>query len=366
MPGSPPRRTKGKQMPRSSRASPQSSLRPPPQLSTSDVYELPSLHSSQSTLALNDYRREERAIRLALIFTTGEFAAAFGGLTSATITGITQNYHLSGWRWLLRMEGVLSMISAIVIKIVLPDYPEKNNFLDPAERELAVHRLFPFRSHRSSENFAWKDVRCVLNDWRLYIHYLLYFLKTIPLSGLFVAGPLLMHSMGYTSYHAQLMIIPPYVTALVVTVITAILCDRRECRGAVSGYLMIVGAVGFLFLGSLPVKNIAGRYIALMLAATGSFATFPILLAWLSMNMPSTPTLGFALGLNVAIGAPAQLLGAHIYSTSNFVSQQIWGHGINSLCLSVAAVLSVWLSWIYARRNRPTTLNPGLTNVWAC
>ncbi|PHH50776.1 putative transporter [Ceratocystis fimbriata CBS 114723] len=341
---------------------PSNALRHPP----GPIYELPTRNSSDTTLVSSPYTREERATRLALILATAEFAGTFSGLAASTIMELNPNHQLSGWRWLLRMEGSLSMVTAVIVKIVLPDYPQSTHFLDISEKELALWRLRLFASHGSSRNVLWKNIVHVLGDWRLYVHYLIYSLKTIPLTSISVASPLLMRSIGYNSYDSQVMTIPPYIIALIVTYVGAMFCDKKNCRGTVCAYLMLVGATGFLFLGSLPVNSVAGRYIALIMAVVGSFATFPILLAWLSSNLHSTSTQSFAVGLCITLSIPAKALAVCLYPVSDFMSQQTWGHGINSLCLSVAAVFAVWLSWVYSRRTQINCENPILKRLWAC
>lgn len=150
---------------------------------------------------------------------------------------------LVGWRWLFILEGISSCLLAVVVFFLLPDYPESAMWLSAEEKALAADRM---RSC-GDKAMTWKDAKASLMDWRLYAHYLvildpttleefhnlltksiikLYFLISAPFSNLSLFIPAIVAGLGYTSLNAQLMNIPPYAVAYVVTLLVAWSADR--------------------------------------------------------------------------------------------------------------------------------------------
>lgn len=153
--------------------------------------------------------------------------------------------------------------------------------------------------------------------------------------------------------------------AFSVTILLAMYCDRKNRRALVSSILMMIGAAGFLTLYCLPVDSHVGRYCALVVSAVGSFATFPILLGWLSSNLRTTSAQGFALGLNVAIGSPAQILGVWIYPNSHAANGYRMGHAVNCAFLLVAMCMTLLLAGLYTIRNRHIATGASPGPMWA-
>ncbi|KAF4466557.1 MFS transporter [Fusarium albosuccineum] len=243
------------------------------------------------------YRANERSIRLAFIYSTATLAGAFGGLIAYGISHLNEKAGLSGWRWREYMcsSGAPSVLFGVFIFFFLPDYPESAGFLTTEEKELASLRMDFNGSKGSAGNMKWQDAKEVLLDWRLYLHYIVYFSKSCPFSSLSLFTPSLTKGLGYDSLQAQLMSVPPYAAAFVVTIALSFYCDKYERRAATTIALMLVGAIGFIVSACLSPTEYHGRYACLVIAACGTFATIPILLGWLSANLRSTSAQGLAL-----------------------------------------------------------------------
>ncbi|KAF4452352.1 hypothetical protein F53441_4804 [Fusarium austroafricanum] len=298
------------------------------------------------------YRANERSIRLAFIYSTATLAGAFGGLIAYGISHLNKASGLSGWRWLFILEGIPSILFGIFIFFYLPDYPESAKFLTPEEKELTTLRMEFNGSKGSAGSMKWADAKEVLLDWRLYLHYIIYFTKSCPFSSLSLFTPSLTKGLGYDSLQAQLMTVPPYAAAFVVTIALSFYCDKYEKRALTTIFLMLVGAVGFIVSACLAPTEYHGRYACLVIAACGTFATIPILLGWLSANLHSTSAQGLALALNISFGAPGQILGVWIYKASEKSRGYPTGHWINGGLLLLGAVLTSLLVILYTYRNR--------------
>lgn len=179
------------------------------------------------------YRTSERSIRVALILASATLAGAFGGAIAYGVGHMNGVRGLSAWRWLFIIEGAPSCASAFLVWFFLPDYPETASWLTAEEKELARQRLRVEGSKGSARAMTWEDAKSVLMDWRLYAHYAvgtifrpywsiltdqIYFGISAPFSSLSLFTPSITAGLGYSDLRAQLMTVPPYAVAYVVTV----------------------------------------------------------------------------------------------------------------------------------------------------
>jgi len=87
---------------------------------------------------------------------------------------------------------------------------------------------------------------------------------------------------GYSSIHAQLLSVPPYAVAAVVTVAIGFLADRTRQRGLCNIGVSILGIVGFSML--LGCESAGGRYAGVFLGAMGIYPAISNTIAWASNN----------------------------------------------------------------------------------
>lgn len=116
------------------------------------------------------YKTEERSIRVAFILASATLAGAFGGAIAYAVGHMDQVHGLSAWRWLFIIEGLPSCLSAPIVLLFLPDYPETARWLSEDERALAIVRLSSEGSKGLSESNWRRDAKATLMDWRLWAH----------------------------------------------------------------------------------------------------------------------------------------------------------------------------------------------------
>ncbi|KAM0110936.1 hypothetical protein ACP6JB_003272 [Aspergillus fumigatus] len=198
------------------------------------------------------YRHSERSIRVALILASATLAGAFGGAIAYGVGHMNQVHGLSAWRWLFIIEGAPSCASAVLVWFFLPDYPESARWLTREEKDLAAQRLRTEGSKGEAKAMTWEDAKAVLTDWRLYAHYAIYFGISAPFSSLSLFTPAITSGLGYTNLRAQLMTVPPWAVAYVVTTAAAWSADHFNSRGLHSALFSFIGAMGFLASAVLP------------------------------------------------------------------------------------------------------------------
>lgn len=89
-----------------------------------------------------------------------------------------------GWQWIFLLEGLPTVLLAVVVLYFLPDFPETATFLTPEEKDLTIQRLRIDAGPATETDFSWKQCWMVFRDWKTYMHMLTYILSTIPVYSL--------------------------------------------------------------------------------------------------------------------------------------------------------------------------------------
>lgn len=256
------------------------------------------------------YRRKEIGIRLGLIYSAASLSGAFGGLLATGLYHIGDHTTLAGWRWILIIEGIATVLVGILAIVVLPSTVDKAPFLTEDERKLAVARLLADKplgvdSHGNTvimhEPFEWSRVVTAVLSLKTWFSALAYFciLTALYSFGLFV--PTIVQGLGYTAVEAQLFSVPPYAVAAVLTVIAAYVSDRYQIRGPVMLAFLPLSVAGYAIISHTTDNHV--KYGALFLMAGGLYPSVPPVLVWLSNNYTNHYTRATAIGLQLAIAS---------------------------------------------------------------
>ncbi|KAI0921740.1 hypothetical protein AcW2_006624 [Taiwanofungus camphoratus] len=97
---------------------------------------LPGITLYLSTL----YKRHELQQRIGIFYASASLSGAFGGLLASAILKMQGIAGLAGWRWIFILEGIATIIIAIISAIFLPADIKSASFFTSEEREFALHR----------------------------------------------------------------------------------------------------------------------------------------------------------------------------------------------------------------------------------
>ncbi|KAF3039424.1 hypothetical protein E8E12_009369 [Didymella heteroderae] len=298
------------------------------------------------------YKDSERSIRVATILALATLAGAFGGAIAFGVGHMNGTSGLEAWRWLFILEGLPSILSSIFVFFLLPDYPETADWLSAEEKILAAERLKDEGSKGHGASLTWGEAKATILEWRLWIHYVIYFGISVPFSSLSLFAPSIVAGLGYKDLEAQLMTVPPYAAAYVVTLLVSWSADHFNARALHSAVFALIGSVGFLASALLPATSYSSRYGCLIVACCGAFSCIPPLLGWLSSNLHSTAAVGLAIALNISWGAPGQIVGVWIYKANEAKKGYPTGHYVNFGMLLMVTVGCMSMRLYYAWRNR--------------
>ncbi|KAJ5556678.1 hypothetical protein N7494_000593 [Penicillium frequentans] len=141
------------------------------------------------------YRRSEYGLRLAVSYSSAALAGSFGGLLAAAILKMDGVGNKPGWTWIFILEGLGTIVKALLSFWLLADFPDKADFLSDSDKHRVCRRL-------TLDQF---DAAGVGSGGSLYAFSL--FLPTI------------VEEMAYASTTAQLFTVAPDALAFLTTII---------------------------------------------------------------------------------------------------------------------------------------------------
>ena len=112
------------------------------------------------------------------------------------------------------------------------DFPDEATFLSDDDRRRVIRRLkADAQSSAEHEEFKMSYFWSVLKDWKTYTGMIVYMGCDGSLYAFSLFLPTIIKEMGYKSIHAQLLSVPPYAVAAVVTITVGFVADRTGMRG---------------------------------------------------------------------------------------------------------------------------------------
>ncbi|KAI1178715.1 MFS general substrate transporter [Nemania sp. FL0916] len=272
------------------------------------------------------YKRSEFGVRAAIFFSAAALAGSFGGLLAAAIENLDGKGGLAGWRWIFIIEGLLTVVVAVVSYWMVHDFPDDARFLTPDDRARVIRRL-KLDQQSSAEHEEWniKYLYAGLKDWKMWLGMVIYMGCDMPLYAFSLFLPTIIMESGWStnSVHTNLLSVPPYAAAALLTVTIGFVADRTRQRGLCNIIVSIIGIVGFaLLIGS---SNPAVKYAATFLGALGIYPCISNTITWMANNTEGVYKRGVVLGFVIGWGNLNGIVSSNIFFDS---PRYLQGHGV--------------------------------------
>ncbi|GAA5890544.1 hypothetical protein JCM8208_004908 [Rhodotorula glutinis] len=232
------------------------------------------------------YRRHELQTRISLFFSAASLSGAFSGLLAAAIVKMDGLGGKEGWRFIFYLEGGVTVVIGIACFFLLPRSPAHSRFLTPEQRAHIVRRLKldspAGTSNDFDDTFSWREVRMAATSPHVLLILVALFGNGITLYGFSYFTPTIVSAFGYSTIKTQLLTVPPFVCAFLLTMVNAVISDRYGRRGLCAILMSVLALVGYIMFNQS--LTMAVRYTALFLAITGVYSTSPALVTWLPNN----------------------------------------------------------------------------------
>ncbi|KAI1791780.1 major facilitator superfamily domain-containing protein [Ganoderma leucocontextum] len=256
------------------------------------------------------YKRSEFGIRAALFFSAATVSGAFGGLLAAAISKLDGVGGKPAWAWIFIIEGLATVVAGALSFSIIQDFPDTAKFLTEAERTFIVRRL------QSDDQFS-------------------------------AAGESL-NQLGYRATAANLLSVPVYAVACVVTCVVALAADRYGNRGYLTMLSFSVGLAGYLIL--IVSRNATLSYIAVYLAACGIYPTIPNIIAWVSNNVEGSYKRSVTLAMVISFGNINGAVSSNVYRAHDAPWYRL-GHGIVLMYIGIGLVMAIVYHLALRREN---------------
>lgn len=121
------------------------------------------------------YKRSELGVRLAIFFSAAALAGSFGGLLAAAISKMGGIGGKPSWAWIFILEGLATVVVAVISFWVVQDFPDEAKFLTEADRARVLHRLaVDQQASAEHEEFKMSSCWASLKDWKTYTGAIIY------------------------------------------------------------------------------------------------------------------------------------------------------------------------------------------------
>lgn len=296
------------------------------------------------------YKRSEFGVRAAVFFSAAALSGSFGGLLAAAIENMDGIGGRPGWAWIFILEGLLTVVAGVASFWMVHDFPDEAKFLSDADRARVVRRLK--RDKQSSaehEAFRSAYLWAALRDWKMWLGMVIYMGCDMPLYAFSLFLPTIITNLGWNTsvVRAQLMSVPPYAAAALLTVAVGVVADRTRARGLCNIVVSVLGVAGFAML--LGTDDAAVQYAGTFLAALGIYPCISNTISWVANNVEGVYKRGVVLGFVIGWGNLNGVVSSNVYFNGPRFPE---GHGV--MIAYLAAFLfggSVLMSVLLRREN---------------
>ncbi|KAF9234659.1 major facilitator superfamily domain-containing protein [Melanogaster broomeanus] len=237
--------------------------------------------------------------RFALFTGAATMAGAFSGLLAFAINFMNGDGGLEGWSWIFVLEGLATVLVALVAAFVMVDYAPTAKFLTAKERAFVISRRGR-EAIRGERHHLAQQVWAAFTDWQVWAFSAIQFSICMPVYGITYFLPTIINkyclepctvllstdlssSFGYSTSISQLLTIPPYVLATISLVTFAHWSDKLKLRSPFVFAAQLIALVGYII-------NISGapsgvKYFGTYLCVIGSYSSGPGSISWLANNL---------------------------------------------------------------------------------
>lgn len=252
-------------------------------------------------------------------------------------------HRLTVLRWVYIIEGIFSVLVAVLVWFGLPTDPSNAYFLNDHDKHLMQIRAHQRAAYMGSEEFSWEEVKNAFRDPKVYLSAAIQFLQDILLYGFSTFLPSIIQSFHKTSLQTQYLTIPVYLVAAAAFMALAFFSDRFLIRSPFLLFANMFGIVGYVLL-LVDVSN-AVKFFGCFLCSIAVYTGPGLNIAWLNVNMAPQYRRATAIGVQQSIANTAGIVAGQIYRKSPYVLGN--GFSLGAICLSQVIII---IKYFYIRR----------------
>jgi len=297
------------------------------------------------------YRRNELTYRLAVYMVGTPLAGAFGGLLASAILKLDSFGSLKRWRMIFAIEGIITVILALVGFVVVTDRPATARWLTQEQKDLAIARVKSERlgSTEVVDKFDRNKVlRGMFSPCTLSIGVVFLF-AGVTAQGIAIFLPTIIATIypDRTVVQKQLYTVPPYIVGAFTSLALPYASYKKGNRQLFFIIAVIPVIAGYAMFRGTDVGNTSVRYGASFLVASGIFCLGSMVNAQVSANAVSDTAKASAIGMDTFLGNIGGLISTWSYLPHDAPAFRI-GSTINLSTAVGILVVSICL-WLWMR-----------------
>ena len=269
------------------------------------------------------------------------------------------------------MEGLATVVVSAAGYLFVYNYPTTAEFLSDSERKFIEDRLRKDNDSTREEAFSWYAALDAFKDVKVWLYGLGFHTLSLPLYTLslfMVSGwdtryyivsqadltdmiqPTIIKQLGYTAAQAQLLTVPPYAVAFILTIVVAVISERTRLRAPFIIGSSAVACIGYIILLAQVSSRPGVAYLGTFFAAGGIYPAVAIVLSWPANNVSGQTKRCIANAMQISIGNLGAVIGTQLYRTETS-PRYFLGHGF-ALGYLVANICVVAVTlWVLKREN---------------
>lgn len=305
------------------------------------------------------YLRHERSWRVAIFFGGAALAGAFGGIFAYCIGLMNGVGGRRGWQWIFILEGILTVAVSLIAYFIVPTWSHDAKFLSETEKTRLLDRLRADSDAGTDQVFKWSSVRDAFSDHLVWAYAFLFHGFSFVLYSLSFFLPTIIAGLGFQTWQAQLMTIPPNVLASFSIWTTVYFSSKYNVRAPFIIGAAIVSIIGYILLIACTSPGL--QYFGVHLAAAGVYTGNSLLLSWPGENVSGQAKRAVAVALQISVGDIGAIAGcliyrptlsSHLYRTPNLIA-------IGYLLFAIMMTTYLWVVMSVENRRRDGLLSKG-------
>ncbi|KAI0634510.1 MFS general substrate transporter [Trametes polyzona] len=295
------------------------------------------------------YPRHMLQWRFGLFWGGATFSGAFSGLVAYGISFMAGAGGLLGWSWIFIIEGLVTVVAALVAFAVFVDLPDTATFLTPEERAFVIHRLKEDNSSiGEDETFRWRSIFAAMVDWKIVVGSVSNLSITTPIYATSLFLPSIINGFGFDPAISQLLTVPAYMIATVTVVICSRLSDRLKMRSPFVFGGLVLTFVGFAINASNA--SVGVKYFGTYLIVIGAYESAPMIISWLGNNCVGHYKRGVGIAMQVMIGNMGGIVASNAYYVKD-APRYLRGHAAVLALVAMGLVFVPLTALVYWRGN---------------
>jgi hypothetical protein len=248
----------------------------------------------------------------------------------------------------------LTVVVAALAYLFIHNYPSTAPFLSEPERAYIHARLKHDTDATNDEKFAWSNVKSALSDYKCWMYGFGFHTMSLPLYTLSLFLPTIIKELGYKAAEAQLLTVPPYAVATILTLVVAVFSEKTKKRAPFILASSSLAIIGYIILLTAPRNKPGVSYVGTIFAAAGIYPSTAIVLSWPAANVSGQSKRATATAMTITIGNLGAVLGTQLYRP-NTSPRWYLGHSfaLGYLFFNLVNTGALWV--LLERENRVKT-----------